>query len=68
MVEVCLMSNQGLFGAIEQYWTVNEAPRLNRRNTYFRDHFKVSNYSALKVSLVVSIVATAIVIFWSVGL
>ena len=62
------MSNQGLFGAIEQYWTVNEAPRLNRRNTYFRDHFRVSSYGALKVSLVVSIVATAIVIFWSVGL
>ena len=62
------MSNQGLRGAIEQYWTVDEAPRLNRRNTYFRDHFKVSSYGALKVSLAVSIVATAIVIFWSVGL
>lgn len=62
------MSNQGLFGAIEQYWTVDEAPRLNRRNTYFRDHLKVSSYGALKVSLAVSIVATAIVIFWSVSL
>lgn len=67
MVEVCLMSNQGLFGAIEQYWTVSEAPRLDRKNTYFRDH-QVSSYDALKVSLAVSIVATAIVIFWSVGL
>lgn len=62
------MSNQGLFGAIEQYWTVDEALRLNRRNTYFRDHLKVSSYGALKVSLAVSIVATAIVIFWSVSL
>ena len=62
------MSNQGLFGAIEQYWTVNEAPRLNRRNTYFRDHPKVSSYDSLRISLVVSVLATAIVIFWSVGL
>ena len=62
------MSNQGLRGAIEQYWTVDEAPRLNRRNTYFRDHFKVSSYGALKVSLAVIVLAIAIVIFWSVKL
>ena len=62
------MSNQGLFGAIEQYWTVDEAPRLNRRNTYFRDHLKVSSYGALKVSLAVIVLAIAIVIFWSVKL
>lgn len=61
------MSKQGLYGAFEQYWTVDEAPRLNRRNTYFRDH-QVSSYDALKVSLVVLVLATAIVIFWSVGL
>ena len=67
MVEVCLMSKQGLYGAFEQYWTVDEAPRLNRRNTYFRDH-QVSSYDALKVSLVVLVLAIAIVIFWSVGL
>ena len=61
------MSKQGLYGAFEQYWTVDEAPRLNRRNTYFRDH-QVSSYDALKVSLVVLVLAIAIVIFWSVGL
>ena len=62
------MSKQGLYGAFEQYWTVDEAPRLDRKNTYFRDHLKVSSYGALKVSLAVSIIATAIIVFWSVGL
>ena len=61
------MSNQGLLGAFEQYWTVDEAPRLGRRNTYFRDHINVSSYSALKISLAVSVLATAIVVFWSLG-
>ena len=31
------MSNQGLFGALEQYWSVEPKPRLDRRNTYFED-------------------------------
>ena len=62
------MSKQGLYGAFEQYWTVDEAPRLDRKNTYFRDHLKVSSYDALRVSLVASIVAIAIIVFWSVGL
>ena len=31
------MNNQGLFGALAQYWTVEPKPRLNRRNTYFED-------------------------------
>lgn len=62
------MSSQGLLGAIEQYWTVNEAPRLNRRNTFFEDHPKVSNYDALKFGLIVSGLATAIIVAWSVML
>ena len=59
------MVSQGLLGAIEQYWTVEEKPRLHRRNTYF-DDFEVSNYDALKVGVVVSSLATAIIIFWSI--
>lgn len=31
------MDNQGLFGALDQYWSVEPKPRLNRRNTYFED-------------------------------
>jgi len=58
------MNDQGLYGALDQYWTVNEKPRLARRNTYF-DDVQVSNFMALKVGIVVSIVATAIVVFWS---
>ena len=30
--------NQGFWGALEQYWTVNDAPRLNRKNSWFREH------------------------------
>lgn len=66
MVEVLGMNKQGLYGAIEQYWTVEPKARLNRRNTYFNDH-QPSNYSALKFGLGVSILATAIIIFWSIG-
>lgn len=61
------MSNQGLYGALEQFWTVNEAPRLDRKNTYFEDH-KVSNYDALKFGLAVSGLAVAIIVAWSVML
>lgn len=58
------MNNQGLFGALNQYWSIEEKPRLHRRNTYF-DDVKVSNVQALRVGIVVSTVAVAIVVFWS---
>lgn len=57
------MVNQGLWGAIEQYWTVEEKPRLHRRNTYFEDH-QITNLQALKFGLGFSIVAMAIFVFW----
>lgn len=56
--------NQGFLGALEQYWTVEPKARLHRRNTYFED-LNVSNYDALKFGLVISMIATAIVLFWS---
>lgn len=59
------MSNQGFFGALEQYWTVNEAPRLNRRNTFFEDNVVVSNATALKFAVAITIIAMAIPLFWS---
>ena len=31
------MDNQGLFGALEQFWSINDQPRLNRKNTFFDD-------------------------------
>jgi len=59
------MNDQGLFGALDQYWTVNEKPRLSRRNTYFNE-VQVSNVQALRVGIVASGLATAIIVFWSV--
>jgi len=58
------MNDQGLYGALDQYWTLNEKPRLGRRNTFF-DEVQISNIQALRVGIVVSGLATAIVVFWS---
>lgn len=60
------MNSQGLWGAIYQYWNISDKPRLDRKNTYFEDS-QVSNYDALRVGIAVSVLATAIVIFWMVG-
>lgn len=32
------MVSQGFWGALVQYWTLEDKPRLTRRNTWFRDH------------------------------
>ena len=58
------MNDQGLFGALDQYWTVEDKPRLHRRNTYF-DDANLSNIDALRVGIVASGLATTIVVFWS---
>ena len=58
------MNNQGLFGALDQYWTVEPKPRLHRRNTFFEDK-TVSNIQALRFGLAFSISAIAIFVFWS---
>lgn len=62
---ICLSSSQGFLGALAQYWTVNEKPRLARKNTYF-DDVQVSDAQALRVGIGVSMVATAIIVFWSI--
>lgn len=59
------MVKQGLYGALEQYWTVEPKARLHRRNTYF-DDVQVSNSQALKVGIVASVFGTALIIFWSI--
>ena len=58
--------DQGLVGALHQYWNIDEKPRLYRKNTYF-DDVQVSNLTALRVGIVVSVVATAIIGLWSLG-
>lgn len=60
------MNSQGLFGALHQYWSVEPKARLHRRNSYFNDHPNVSNYDALRFGVVLSSVATAILILWSI--
>lgn len=32
------MNNQGFLGALSQYWSVEDKPRLYRRNSWFREH------------------------------
>ena len=56
-------NHQGFYGALDQYWTVNEKPRLHRRNTFFEDA-QLSTVDALRFGLAVSVLATAIVVFW----
>ena len=47
------MSNQGFWGALYQYWNIQEKPRLNRRNTFFDDSLdKVTNQDALVFCIV----------------
>lgn len=58
--------SSNLLGAIVQYFTIEPKARLHRRNTYFND-VNMSNYTALKVGIVASTLATAIVVVWSIG-
>ena len=60
------MVSQGLWGAIEQYWTVDEKPRLSRRNTYFED-CKLSNYDSFLVGIVACTGVITLVILAMVG-
>lgn len=59
------MVNQGLLGALAQYWTVDEKPRLNRKNTYFEDALTLSNADALRLGIVATSAIAIIVISWS---
>lgn len=60
------MNNQGLIGALYQYWNISDKPRLNRKNTYFKDH-QISNIDALKIGLFVSILGLLVLGFWCLG-
>lgn len=60
------MVSQGLWGAIEQYWSVEDKPRLDRRNSYFEDHH-LNDRDALNLYLIASSVGITIVILGLVG-
>ena len=59
MVEVCVMSNQGFVGAVIQYFTIEDKPRLTRRNTWFRDHHisekLATNIFVILISIVIGV-------------
>ena len=61
------MVNQGLWGAIEQFWTVEEKPRLHRRNTFFDEYPKVTNYDSLKIGIVAFSVTVVVVAVTTIG-
>ena len=52
------MSNQGFYGALSQFWTINDKPRLDRRNTYFEDN-KIGVRTANCLWVVFTILALA---------
>lgn len=58
------MASQGFWGAVEQYFTVEDKPRLHRRNTYFEDHLKLSDIQSLHLGLIAFSVAITIVMLW----
>ena len=58
-----MSKDQGIVGALDQYWTLEPKPRLYRRNTYF-DDASISNTQALRVGIVATVVAVAIIGFW----
>ena len=60
------MNNQGFLFAVIQYFTVEDKPRLYRRNTWFDDH-KLSSESANYFWIGFTILAMAIIIVWSLG-
>lgn len=60
------MNNQGLIGALYQYWNISDKPRLNRKNTYFKD-YQISNIDALKIGLIVSILGLLVLGSWCLG-
>ena len=60
------MNNQGFLFAVLQYFTVEEKPRLYRRNTWFDDH-GLSRKSANYFWIGFTVLAMAIIIVWSLG-
>lgn len=67
MVEVCVMSNQGFVGAVIQYFTIEDKPRLTRRNTWFRDH-QISEKLATNIFVVIFSIILGVSIFNILGL
>ena len=61
------MSNQGFTGALIQYFTIEDKPRLTRRNTWFRDH-QISEKMATNLLVILSSVVIGVTVFGLMGL
>jgi len=55
------MAKQNFWGAVEQYWTLEDKPRLHRRNTYFEDHPSISNWTSFKIGIVAVTTITIVI-------
>lgn len=62
------MTNQGFTGALIQYFTIEEKPRLTRRNTWFRDHLEISEKLAMNIFVVIFSIILGVSIFSMMGL
>lgn len=60
------MNNQGFIGAIVQYFTIEDKPRLYRRNSWFRDH-GISEEMTIHLFIVFFSVVIGLMIFGMVG-
>ena len=56
--------NQGFWGALSQYWTVDEQPRLNRKNSWFREH--EPNQSSLILGLYIGVPVIVLFLVFSI--
>lgn len=61
------MVSQGFLGALAQYFTVEDKPRLDRRNTWFEDHYQLFEQLLLQVGIVACLLVITIVILWCLG-
>ena len=62
------MSNQGFTGALIQYFTIEDKPRLTRRNTWFRDHLKISEKMAMNMLVILCSIVIGVTVFSMLGL
>lgn len=59
--------NQGLLGALQQYWDVEGKVRLYKKNTFFEDKANISNKDAIEFCVLFCIIAIAIITCWLIG-
>ena len=49
-------------GAVKEYFTIDEKPRLHRKNTWFEDHLKISEERATDFLVIFICVAMGFVV------